>query len=1236
MLVAAASRPVAGGAGGRWHRFALLASLAAVVLLAPAVRAQDNRSSIPAFTGERLYVGPGVPDAESFKPLADQLTALGNASPQSYYVVIVASTGTGQGATRSFTDRLYETWSRTAREKNLPFDPARSVIIVVATGSRQISVHPGSELQSELGLEGETIDRELVRRVFIPKARAGDYPGAISSLLQATEDWIGRRDPNSRQRRQQAEERLASLRQDAKESLDGANARLEEARKELEEKRASGLTVADLQATLDRAAAALPALSGRIESDPATVVRQAQDTRRSIEQVVSSLHERSAQQVQAALAIDALPRAIEATGQAIEKAKAARRPVSGPTRDLEAVRTELEAVRGLLATDPARALSEATSLQNRVAAVNRALESLPALTARRNELLRLVEPLELQVVADLDAASAAGADVEAIRQRVEEVRRGIETARLADPGDLSQAVATLDAAPAALRAAIDDVAAARSRRQYARILLLSLLGGILVAAGLIWALVQTLRNQARRSAEEKLKSFREQATVTMERLDALKERHKLLPVADTDFQQPMAGATLDLYKSVEDRLRSLWDRWLKQMEVLDQAQKLMARGSGAGVNAMKKVEEMLAAAGKFEEQQQQEAALLADLDRLNQAHEQAGAARDALAAQTAELEARLQTLAAAGIPVEPYGADRQAVGALLQQAGAVHVADPLGARTLVERAREQASALTRRVEEVHSRFEAAQELRKALDAHQEAVARHRAAGLRLDEPEGSPDPALAQAAQAFAASFEALKQGDPGAAAGQLDAAGQSLQEARDLVDRVLAARTRGDSGVSASEAATRRLRQSLEHAAAVQSELSRDFAPSSWQNVAHNLEAARQRIDHAEQSTRQVAELVARQHFLRASRLLDEIGSAHQDAEGLLKSLHETRDGLATVRDECRAGLDRVSGLEDEAARVFDQAGHAVGPAPRQALAAARQAARQTQAAASTTPPDWLAVRQWIARTEESYQIAHEQAEEELRYRDQVLARLQGLSQRADQLGGLLRSEQKDRPPANMRYRGAIQALSAIAGEVQSATPDWPGLSRRLDDVADDLDRVEKMTHEDIQLANQAIASIAEAGRMLRQAHAYSSMGVGVDLRGAESELENAQRSLQSQDYEQSIRLADFAENMARASYRAAEREAEDRQRRVEAERRRRDASETARRGDPLGGLGPIIAGAAASILINAAANAMSSGSRGRHFGGSDWGGDGGGGGGNSGGGGGDSGSSSSSWSSGTSESSW
>src|SRR5687767_821993 len=82
------------------------------------------KTPFPEFTGKRLYVS-GVTDV--YQPLAAQIEQLEQESPQTYYVIVVESSGEGQFATRDYLDDLYQAWLAQASRKGLTIDPNRSV-----------------------------------------------------------------------------------------------------------------------------------------------------------------------------------------------------------------------------------------------------------------------------------------------------------------------------------------------------------------------------------------------------------------------------------------------------------------------------------------------------------------------------------------------------------------------------------------------------------------------------------------------------------------------------------------------------------------------------------------------------------------------------------------------------------------------------------------------------------------------------------------------------------------------------------------------------------------------------------------------------------------------------------------------------------------------------------------------------------------------------------------------------
>src|SRR5262249_51850163 len=160
---------------------------------------------------------------------------------------------------------------------------------------------------------------------------------------------------------------------------------------------------------------------------------------------------------------------------------------------------------------------------------------------------------------------------------------------------------------------------------------------------------------------------------------ALKERVKLLPATDPDFQAPMSGQTLELYNGVQGSLGALWDRWLQVMDTLERAQKLAGRpASPFSRKTLSEAEALLEQKGVFEEIDKQAQAIVIDMDRLNQAHETARGVLQTIDAAQPNLEAQLVAVRKLGLPTAPYEEDQAAIAAGTAQAGTELTADPIG------------------------------------------------------------------------------------------------------------------------------------------------------------------------------------------------------------------------------------------------------------------------------------------------------------------------------------------------------------------------------------------------------------------------------------------------------------------------------------------------------------------------------------------------------------------------------
>ncbi len=107
------------------------------------------------------------------------------------------------------------------------------------------------------------------------------------------------------------------------------------------------------------------------------------------------------------------------------------------------------------------------------------------------------------------------------------------------------------------------------------------------------ALIYYRKRRLQKTVEAQFKEFRERAVALMDQLDGTATRHKTLPATDPDFTVAMSGATLALYNEVSHDLDRLWERWLKVMEIWEQAQWRIRAGSGLGVKPTEEAQKLL-------------------------------------------------------------------------------------------------------------------------------------------------------------------------------------------------------------------------------------------------------------------------------------------------------------------------------------------------------------------------------------------------------------------------------------------------------------------------------------------------------------------------------------------------------------------------------------------------------------------------------------------------------------------
>jgi hypothetical protein len=1051
---------------------------------------------------------------------------------------------------------MVDQWEAQARRRGLAFDRARCVIVLVAIDNRQIIVLGGPELQERLGFRDPYIERELLRPHFFPYARSRDYVRGLRVLLAQIDRWINEHDQALARRSAEAAAREARLKSDAQAAVDGTRRLLDETRKELAARQAAGFQGAALDTRVRAAAADFDAASQRLAVSPSEALDLAQRSQRALVEIMDALRRSTLQQAESDRAIHAASGHAAELLKAIEQASRAGLPVAALQAELDAANSQIEQARGRLVPEPDKAATLAAGAERALEAALEHARLLPELHRQVTAKAAAVAALERSAGAEFDRARRGGVAERNLENDWQRANQTLKAARAAAGTDPARALAAFKEAETTLGEIQQSARTRLARHQFlTRTLPLTVLGLLALAVLGVLGLMRLWRHTLQVRFDRKFKGFREKAVGLMDRLDALRQRHKSLLTTDPDYTQPLAGDTLSLYKEVQRDLNGLWEHWLRIMEVWDQAQRLVRAGSGLAVAKTEEARALIEKEGDFDALLRTCGSCAERLDRLTQAHEQARADARSARDEAAALRKALDALGAAGLPTDASRSELAKLEDLLAQAEGLIPADPIGAVEAVRHSREALGALADRAGQILARFRDATAAFAAIDEVAARAAELRSQGLKLTEDLANPDPRLAGARRQQAAALEALRRADPAAAAPRIDEARTLTEQARQGIDRHIQARETLRQELPARRAVAQRLEEAALKTETTLEELRQGFAPRSWSDVADHLDSAHALLRSIDErlGKAEAAASDREQNYLGAAAIVAETAQEQDRVDQLLRAVAERQAALAALERESRT---RIAGLESEVQRVddfFREHGEAVAPEALEALEQTDRAYHELTGLLNERRPDWPEIRRRIDVISQGAATALRQAKEDVESHRQFLEQLDAVRQKAQAVGSLLEQEDKDRPPANQRYRAAVADLAALEstdGAAHAHDHQWERRLRRIAEIEQSLDRAGELARTDISLANGAIAEIAAAERATREARAYYEYGMTVDVSEAADHLGRARGALATQAYEQAIEHAEAAERAARDAYDAAVGAARRRRRQVERER--------------------------------------------------------------------------------------
>ena len=169
------------------HDLALVTSLSLVMLLASGPEAFADEIPPPPTAAKQttVFVGPGLTD--DFDAVRKAAAAAKAATGRAYRVVVVKSTGATGGAA-DLLPRIVDHWWA-AREAG-GFDPAKDVTIVLDIGDRSIAMDVPPSLLEAAGLDRRGLERDVISRAFVPRAKDMQFAEGLAALVAATEKTV--------------------------------------------------------------------------------------------------------------------------------------------------------------------------------------------------------------------------------------------------------------------------------------------------------------------------------------------------------------------------------------------------------------------------------------------------------------------------------------------------------------------------------------------------------------------------------------------------------------------------------------------------------------------------------------------------------------------------------------------------------------------------------------------------------------------------------------------------------------------------------------------------------------------------------------------------------------------------------------------------------------------------------------------------------------------------------------
>ena len=190
------------GSAGGWRLARRAAAAILVVIPAGAAACSRAAAQAPVADHQLPSASPSAPEhvfvsgvADTFDDLRGTIERVKQETGRDYRVIIVGKGPEGDHSARVVLDAILERWGRGAAAAPAAgtFDPSQDVLVYVDVERKRLAMHAPWSLETGSGLDPQTIERELIGKVFRPRAQDGRLDAGLVDLVNATERWVKER-----------------------------------------------------------------------------------------------------------------------------------------------------------------------------------------------------------------------------------------------------------------------------------------------------------------------------------------------------------------------------------------------------------------------------------------------------------------------------------------------------------------------------------------------------------------------------------------------------------------------------------------------------------------------------------------------------------------------------------------------------------------------------------------------------------------------------------------------------------------------------------------------------------------------------------------------------------------------------------------------------------------------------------------------------------------------------------